>query len=160
MSHILKHSRLLMVAVCCVAVGAAASVIAGAGAATSTKAAISTKAAAGAKARRADKAKQGSLRRIARRTVHGDFVVHTKAGFVTVTVDRGVVDSVSGQQLKIAEGTPKATYKTVTLTIPADARVRDDKQKASLSSVKAGQRVLVVSAPKRTLVIARTPRGA
>jgi hypothetical protein len=154
MSHILKHSRLLMVAVCCVAVGAAASVIAGAGAATSAKPA------AGAKSQRADKAKQGSLRRIARRTVHGDFVVHTKAGFVTVTVDRGVVDSVSGQQLKIAEGTPKATYKTVTLTIPADARVRDDKQKASLSSVKAGQRVLVVSAPKRTLVIARTPRGA
>jgi hypothetical protein len=36
--------------------------------------------------------------------------------------------------------------------------VRDDKQKSSLSSVKAGQRVLVVTAPNRTLVIARTPR--
>jgi len=153
MSHILKHSRLLLVAVCCVAVGAGASVIAGAGAATSTKASATSK------VHKAHQAKKGGLRRIARRTVHGEFVVHTKAGFRTVTVDRGVVGSVSGQQLKITEGTPKATYKTVTLTIPANARVRDDKQKSSLSSVKAGQRVLVVTAPKRTLVIARTPRA-
>jgi hypothetical protein len=150
MSHILKHSRLLLVAVCCVAAGAGASVIAGAGAATSTQ----------AHAKRAKGVKRGGLRRLARRTVHGDFVVHTKAGFVTVTVDRGVVDSVSGQQLKITEGTPKATYKTVTLTIPADARVRDDRQKSSLPAVKPGQRVLVVAAPNRTLVIARTPRAA
>ena len=121
--------------------------IAGAGAATSTT-----------KAHKAHVARTGGLREIARRTVHGQFVIHTNAGFRTVTVDRGVVDSVSGQQLKITEGTRKATYKTVTLTIPADALVRDDKQKSSLSSVKAGQRVLVVTAPKRTLVIARTPR--
>jgi hypothetical protein len=90
--------------------------------------------------------------------VHGDVVMHTKAGFRTVTFDRGVVDSVAGQRLKITEGTPKATYKTVTLAIPANAVVRDDKQKSSLSSVKAGQRVLVVTAPNRTLVIARTAR--
>jgi hypothetical protein len=151
MSHILKHSRLLLVAVCCVVVGAGASVIAGAGAATSTK----TK----ATGHRSHKGKQGGLRRLARRAVHGDVVMHTKAGFRTVTFDRGVVESVSGRQLKITEGTPKATYKTVTLTIPANAAVRDDKQKSSLASVKAGQRVLVVTAPKRTLVIARTPRA-
>ncbi len=150
MSHILKHSRLVLVAVCCVALGAGASVIAGAGAAPSTKAS------AGAKTH--GKAKRGGLRRIALRTVHGDFVVHTKAGFRTVTVDRGVVDSLAGQQLKITEGTPKATYKTVTLTIPANAQVRDDRQKSSLSAVKPGQRVLVIAAPQRTFVIARTPR--
>jgi hypothetical protein len=153
MSHILKHSRLLLVAVCCVAVGAGASVIAGAGAATSSKASATSK------AHKAHKAKKGGLRRIARRTVHGEFVVHTKAGFRMVTVDRGVVDSVSGQQLKITEGTLKATYKTVTLTIPATARVRDDRQEASLSAVKPGQRVLVLTAPKRTFVIARTPHA-
>jgi hypothetical protein len=151
MPHILKHSRLVLVAVCCVALGAGASVIAGAGAATSTK--------ASAKTHRPRTAGKRGLRGIARRTVHGEFVVHTKAGFRTVTVDRGVVDSVSGQQLKITEGTPKATYKTVTLTIPASARVRDDKQTSSLGSVKTGQRVLVVTAPQRTLVIARTPRA-
>jgi hypothetical protein len=150
MSHILKHSRLLLVAVSCVAVGAGASVIAGAGAATGTK--------TNATGHRSHSGKKGGLRRVARHAVHGDVVVHTKAGFRTVTFDRGVVDSVSGQQLKITEGTPKATYKTVTLTIPANAVVRDDKQKSSLSSVKAGQRVLVVAAPKRTVVIARTAR--
>ncbi len=151
MSHILKHSRLLLMAVCCIAAGAGASVIAGAGAATGTKAAGT--------AHRSHNTKKGGLRRIARRTVHGQFVIHTKAGFRTVTVDRGVVDAVSGQQLKITEGTPKATYKTVTLTIPANARIRDDKQKSSLGSVKPGQRVLVVAAPQRTLVIARTRRA-
>jgi acyl CoA:acetate/3-ketoacid CoA transferase beta subunit len=153
MSHIRKHSRLLLAGVCCVAVGAGASAVAGAGAATS-----STKTHQAHQTHKTHKAHKGGLRGIARRTVHGQFVIHTKAGFRTVTVDRGVVDSVSGQQLKLTEGTPKATYKTVTLAIPADAVVRDDKQKTSLSSVKAGQRVLVVSAPKRTLVIARTPR--
>jgi hypothetical protein len=154
MSHITKHSRLLLVASCCVAVGAAASAIAGAGAATSSKA----PATATARAQRVHKGRAGGLRRIARRTVHGEFVIHTKAGFRTVTVDRGVVASVSGQQLKITEGTPKATYKSVTLTIAANARVRDNGQKSSLSEVKPGQRALVVTAPKRTFVIARTPR--
>jgi len=155
MSHILKHSRLLLLAVCCVALGAGASVIAGAGAATSAPARK-----ANAQASRTAKAHhQRGLRGIAKRAVHGDVVVHTKSGFRTVTFDRGVVESVSGQQLKITEGTPKATYKTVTLTIPASARVRDDKQKSTLASVKTGQRVLVVSAPQRTLVIARTPRA-
>jgi hypothetical protein len=155
MSHILKHSRSLLVAICCVALGAGASVIVGAGAATSSPAYAGH--ARGSRAGKADQ--RGGLRRLARRTVHGEFVVHTKAGFRTVTVDRGVVSSVAGRQLTITEGTPTVAYKTVTLTIPADARVRDAKQKASLSSVKAGQRVLVVTAPKRTLVIARTPRA-
>jgi hypothetical protein len=155
MSHILRHSRSLLVAVCCIALGAGASVIAGAGAATSTPAHAKH-----ARAGRGAKAKKRGLRRIATRAVHGDVVVHTKAGFETVTFDRGVVDSVSGRQLKITEGTPKATYNTVTLTIPANARVRDDKQESTLSSVKAGQRVLVVSGAKRALVVARTPRGA
>ena len=151
MSHILKHSRLLLLAVCCVALGAGASVIAGAGAASSSPA----RAAAHAHGHHGKH--HGGLRGVARRAVHGDVVLHTRAGFRTVTFDRGVVDSVSGQQLKIVEGTPKATYKTVTLTIPANARVRDDKQDSSLSAVKPGQRVLVVAAPMRTLVIARTP---
>jgi hypothetical protein len=150
MSHILKHSRLLLVAVCCVALGAGASVIAGAGAATSAK--------THAKGKHSHHAKTGRLGQITR-AVHGVVVVHTKAGFRTVTFDRGIVDSVSGQQLKITEGTPKATYKTVTLTVPANARVRDNRQTSTLASVKAGQRVLVVTTPQRTLVVARTPHA-
>jgi hypothetical protein len=95
------------------------------------------------------------------RAVHADAVVPTKGGqFVTVTVDRGVVQSVSGQQLTIVEGTRKHAYKTVTLTIPANARVRDNKQTAQLSDLKAGQRVVVVEGPKHTQVVAHTPRAA
>jgi hypothetical protein len=152
MSSLRKHSRLLAVAVTCAALGAAVSAIATAGAAT----AGSGKATA--TARHAKRAKAGGLRRFAARAVSGSVVVRTKSGFQTVTFERGKVDSVSGQQLTITEGTPKASDKTVTLTIPSGAVVRDDRQKASLSDVKPGQRVLVVGAPKRTIVIARTPK--
>ena len=93
------------------------------------------------------------------RAVHADAVIPVKGGqFVQVTLDRGSVQSVSGQQLTIAEGTAKHTYKTVTLTIPSGAIVRDNKQPAQLSDLKAGQRVLVVQGPKHTRVIAHTPR--
>jgi hypothetical protein len=151
MSYIRSHSRLVLVAVCCVAVGAGASAITTAGAATGA----ATRSGHGA----ATPAGHGGLRRLALRAVHGSAVVHTKQGFVTVTYDRGKVDAVNGQQLTITEGTVKAPYQTVTLTIPAGARVRDNRRKASLSDVTPGQRVIVVQAPKRTLVIARTPRS-
>ncbi|MBV9817515.1 MAG: hypothetical protein JOZ07_04105 [Solirubrobacterales bacterium] len=150
MSFIVKHARLLVVAVCCLAVGAGASVIATAGAATSHQARPA------ARHLRADLA--FGLPRLVLRSVHGDFVVHTKSGFATVTVDRGVVQSVSGQQLTVQDGTPKATYQTVTLTIPSTAQVRDNGQKASLSAVQPGQRVVVIQAPKRTLVAAHNAR--
>jgi hypothetical protein len=153
MSRIRKHSRLLLVAVSCVALGAGASVIAGAGAATS--AATSAKSSASA---RAHPGRRSGLRALARRAVHGDLVIATKAGFRTVTFDRGVVDSVSGRQLSITEGAKHGADRTVMLTIPAGARVKDDRRQASLAAVKPGQRALVLVAPRRTLVIARTPR--
>ena len=152
MSSIRQRSRLLLVAVCCVALGAGVSAIASAGATTS-----GTTHAAKAAHR---KVKAGALRRFADRAVQGDVVVRTKTGFATVTFDRGTVDSVSGQQLTITEGTKKATYKTVTLTVPTTAKVRDNGTTSSLSDLKSGQRVLVLTAPKRTFVIARTPRTA
>ncbi len=150
MSSIRRHSRLLVVAVCCVAVGAGVSAIASAGAATSN--ASSKSSAQHAKAHR------GGLRRLTR-AVQGSAVVSTKDGFANVNFVRGKVDSVSGQQLTITEGTRKASYKTVTVTVPANAVIRDNREKASLSDVKAGQRVLVLTAPKRTFVIARTPKA-
>jgi hypothetical protein len=154
MSFIRRHSRLLLVAVCCVAAGAGVSAIATAGAATSTShsASSSGKRAAGAKARR------GGLRRLLR-GVQGSAVVHTANGFATASFERGKVDAVNGQRLTITEGTPKATYKTVTVTVPAGAVIRDNRQKATLSEIKVGQRALVLTAPKRTVVIARTPKA-
>ncbi len=149
MSSIRRHSRLLLVAVCCVAAGAAISAIASAGAATSSGSSSSAS---------HTRAHRGGLRRLAR-AVQGSAVVRTADGFANVTFERGKVDSVSGQQLTITEGTRRASYKTVTVTVPTNAVVRDNRQKASLSNVKAGQRILVLTAPMRTYVIARTPKA-
>ena len=150
MSSIRRHSRLLLVAVCCVAVGAGVSAIASAGAATSN--AASHAASSHVTVRR------GGLRRLLR-AVQGSAIVRTADGFANVSFERGKVVSVSGRQLTLTEGTPKATYKTVTVTVPANAVVRDNRQTASLSEVKAGQRVLVLTAPRRTYVIAHTPKA-
>ena len=152
MSSVRRHSRLLAVGVSCVAVGAAVSAIATAGAATSH---AHSSAHPAAKHHRLG---AGGVRRLLH-AVQGSAVVRTADGFATVTFERGKVDSVSGQQLTITEGTPKASYKTVTVTVPANAMVRDNRRQASLSRVKPGQRVLVVTAPKRTYVIARTPKA-
>ena len=86
-------------------------------------------------------------------------MVRTPDGFATVTFERGKVDSVSGQQLTITEGTPKASYKTVTVTVPTNAVVRDNRQKASLSDVKAGQRVLVAHRAQAHLRDRPDPQG-
>jgi hypothetical protein len=147
MSFIRDHSRILLVAASCTALGAGASAIASAGAAGS---------ASGAHARTG--ALRGrELRRFARHAVQGSFVVHTaKRGFVTVSFHRGKVDAVDGQQLTLTEGTKAAAYKTVRLTIPSTAKVRDNRQASTLSALQPGQRVVVLTAPQRTFVIAHT----
>jgi maltose-binding protein MalE len=155
MPSIRKHSRLLLVGAACLALGAGASAIASAGATTTSSSHPAAKKHSAAKRT----AHLRGLRRYALRAVQGSVVVRDKTGFGTVTFDRGKVDSVNGRQLTITDGTAKANYKTTTVTVPADAVVRDDRQKASLSDLKAGQRVLVLVAPKRTLVVARTPHG-
>jgi hypothetical protein len=87
--------------------------------------------------------------------VHADAVVpNEKGGFDTVTMDRGSFSSLSGDQLTITEGTKSATYKTATLTIPSNATVRRNGEDAKLSDLKAGDEVLVVQSPSRTLVVA------
>jgi hypothetical protein len=150
MSTIRRHSRLLLVAVCCVAAGAGISAIATAGASTSAPSPHN--------AAKHARARKGGLRLLAR-AVQGSAVVRTAHGFATATFARGKVAAVSGQRLTIIEGTRKAAYKTVTMTMPSNAVIRDDRQKATLSAVKAGQRVLVLTAPQRTYVIARTPKA-
>jgi hypothetical protein len=147
MSFLRSHFKLVAVALSCVAVGAAASAIATAGAATP---------AAGSSARAAHRGR--AARAVLMRAVHGNLVLATKKGFVTVTFDRGLVQSVQGQQLTLVEGNAKGTHKSVTLTIPTNAIVRDNGKVANLSAVKAGQRVRVVQGLGRTRVVARTPR--
>lgn len=150
MTYLRKHLKLVTVAVACVAIGAAGSAIATAGAAGSGTATTSSTTA------KAPRARGAGARALERRAVHADVVVATKSGFAAVTIDRGFVQSVSGQQLTIREGTKKATYKTVTVTIPSNAKVHDNRQASTLSAVTSGQRVAVVQAPQRTWVFART----
>jgi hypothetical protein len=150
MTFVRRHLKLLSIGAACAAAGAGASAIATAGAAgTTTTSSTAAKAAA---------RHPGARRALERRAVQGNLVVATKRGFANVAFSRGFVQSVSGQQLTIREGTKKATYKTVTLTIPAGAKVRDNGRTASLSQLSAGQRVGVVQTPKRTRVIARDAR--
>jgi hypothetical protein len=144
----MRHSRLKLgaVALTCVALGAGAGAIANGAASTSTPTANVTPGHARLR-----------LRAVVRHTVQANLIIHTKQGFVNVTVARGTVQSVSGNQLTLAEGTQTATYKTVTYTLPSNVRVRDDRQPSTLAALKNGQRALVVILPKRALVIARTP---
>jgi hypothetical protein len=88
--------------------------------------------------------------------VHSEMVVPNRAGddFITVTQDNGKVNSVSGSQLTITEGTDKATYKTVTLDIPSDAKVVRDGDKAALSDLQAGDQVHVSQSPDNSFVFA------
>jgi hypothetical protein len=151
MTSIRRHARLITVGVSCAAIGAGASAIASAGAATGSSSPTTS-----AHAHR--HGFRGGPRGLAARAVQGDLVVHTKAGFATVTFERGRVDSVSGRRLTLTEGTPKASYRTVTVTVPASAIVRDNGKRTDLAAVTAGQRVLFLTGPKRTRVIARTPR--
>ena len=95
----------------------------------------------------------GSFGRAARAPVHAEIVVPDRqGGFRTVTMDRGSVDSVSGDQLTIKEGTPTATYKTITLTIPSDAKVRRNRDTAQLSDLQQGDLVWVVQSGDKTFV--------
>ena len=121
-----------------------------------------TSAAAGKDRRGADKRdghRRGGLRPL-RRAVHLEAVVPAQGGkFVTVTVDRGIVEKVDGTTLTLKEGTPRATYKTVSLDIPSGAVVRINRQPGKLSDVKAGQRAIVVHGPTQTRVLVRDARG-
>jgi hypothetical protein len=146
-----RNYKLVALAASCVALGAVVSAIASAGAATPASGTTSTASSAAAQHRG-----RGALaRRTLAGAVQGSVVVHTRSGFATVTFERGVVKSVSGNQLTITERTRNAVYKDMTVTIPSNARIRVNKQKATLGQLKSGQRVMVVSAPKRTLVVAR-----
>lgn len=146
MTFVRRHFKLLTVGVACAAAGIGGGAIATAGASTSTTSTAAT-----------PKAHHVARRTLEQRAVQGDLIVATKNGFATVTFNRGFVQSVNGNQLTIREGTKKATYKTVTLTIPANAKVRDNGHPATLSQLIAGQRVGVLQGPNRTWVTARTP---
>ncbi|MCW2954444.1 MAG: hypothetical protein JWQ48_3614 [Conexibacter sp.] len=147
----------------CAAVGAGAGILGSAGAAT-TPAQPPGASGAGRAAQpgtpgRARARRRGAGAIVPRRAVHGSVVVPARGGtFRTLTFDRGVVKAVVGDRLTLTEGTRRATYKTVTLTIPSDAKVRDNRRKSTLSTLTAGQRVVVVQGGSKTHVVAHDAR--
>lgn len=91
--------------------------------------------------------------------VHAEEVVaNEKGGFETVTMDSGTFSSLSGNRLTINEGTRHATYKTVELTIPSNATVFRNGEKASLSDIAHGDTVTVEQSSAGTVVSAADER--
>lgn len=140
----------------CAAIGAGASALASAGAAPSKPTAAHADKHHGKQGRRGR-----GVARVLRRAVHVSAVVAapgTSSSFATVTLDRGTVTAVSSNRITLREGTAKHAYRTVTLTLPANAKVRDNRHGAKLADVKPGQKAIVVKAPKRTMVRAHDAR--
>jgi hypothetical protein len=166
MSLISIRSRALALGVLCAAGGAGVGAVASATASTghsSTASAHHARAADGkanAHGKAIRRARMVELRKVAQHSVSGNVVVDSKQGFETISFERGTVDSVNGNQITITEGGPKATQRQETITVPSTVHVRDNGKKASMSSVSAGQHVLVLTLPKRTVVVARTPKHA
>jgi hypothetical protein len=115
---------------------------------------------AGAQQRGDRASRAGGKRSRLRHAVSITAVVPSGDGkFATVSIARGVLVGTSSDSLTLREGTRKATYKTVTLPLSADARVRLSKQASSLGALSAGDLVAVVTGPRRTTIAARPPRG-
>jgi hypothetical protein len=100
--------------------------------------------------------RQGVTRAALRRAVHVQAVVPVAGGgFHTLTLDRGFVQSVSGSELTLREGTRSATDRMLTLAVPANAVVRVNGRLATLSALRPGQHVAVLQGTPRAHVIAQ-----
>jgi hypothetical protein len=143
----LKRLPYVIAAVTCLAVGALAGITGGSAATTKTKARP-----ANPHAGHWDR-HGGPL--VGGPPVHSVNVVPNKAGtaFDTVTLDGGTVQSVSGQELTIEEGTKTLKYKTVTLTIPAGATVRRDGKTAQLGDLQSGDHAIVIANSDGTTMV-------
>lgn len=99
------------------------------------------------------------------RAVHAEEVVLNKAGtaFITETEDSGKVKSVSGRDVTITEGIGSVTYKDVTITLPAAAKIVRNGNTATVGDLKAGDFVHVSQSSDGTFVFAGDasfkPRG-
>ncbi len=87
-------------------------------------------------------------------------VVPTGGGkFATVSIARGVLVDTASNAVTLREGTPRATYKTVTLPLGADTRVRLSEQRSSIGALSAGDRVTVIEGPHGTTIVARPSKA-
>jgi hypothetical protein len=145
-SPITKGSAMLLCGAALGGAGGYAASASGASASSNPHAAARTRKAQGAQAR-------------LRRAVSLTAIIPTGGGhFAVLTEERGTFVSTSGTSLTLQEGTTKAQYKTVTIPLGGDPVVRLARRTSSLSSLTAGDRLLIVQGPRRTTVIARAPR--
>jgi hypothetical protein len=90
--------------------------------------------------------------------VHDEAVIPKRdgSGFLTITSDRGTLNSVDGTTVHLKEGTDKAVYKDdVGIDVGSSARVIRNGKKAALSDLKQGDHVVVITGtPKGNIVIA------
>lgn len=142
----------LGLSLCCLAAGGAALAAASPGAAATRSSTGGSRADTGAHL-------LGLVRRLAKRSIEGRVVVPTPLGFLTVSFYRGTVQSVAGRRLTLRLQTARASYRTVTLTIPGNAAVRDDGHRSRLSALRPGQLALVIITGNGTLVLARDPHS-
>lgn len=143
-----KRLKYLVVAVACVVIGAMAGIASGSAATSHHRAHSASSGSAGG---------PSGMGPGGPPAVHSVSVVPNKEGteFETITMDSGEVQSVSGQEVTLTEGTKSATYKTVTLTIPADATVELDGKTAQLGELKSGDHAIVrESSSGKTTVMA------
>ena len=137
--------------VACAAVGAAGGIAGSAAAPSKTKSKSSSAAAtypANGPAGRPHRGGPGG------RAVHSEEVVLNKAGtaFITETRDNGKVKSVSGRDVTITEAIGSVTYKDVTITLPADAKIERNGKTAAVGDLKAGDHIGVSQSSDGTFV--------
>jgi hypothetical protein len=90
------------------------------------------------------------------RAVHSEEVVLNRAGtaFITETEDSGKVKSVSGNDVTITEAIGSVTYKDVTVTLPAGAKIVRNGKTAAVGDLKAGDFIHVSQSSDGTFVFA------
>ncbi len=151
----------IAVSAACLAAGAGAAMAAGAvWPANGTAASGTTAKTAKAGKHPGHKAHHGQrAEKLLRRAVHLEAVVPTRTGFAKLTSDRGVVTAIAGNQVTLTEGTKQKAYGSLVIVVPAGARVRVGGRTGSLSDVKVGMRVRIVSIDGKTRVIARAVKA-
>jgi hypothetical protein len=145
-----NRTRAGIAAVACAAVGAAGGIAASAAAPGQPSAGSSTKATPSAKPARAAGRRHGGPGH----AVHAEAVVLNKAGtaFITETIDNGKLKSVSGRDITITEAIGSVTYKDVTITLPADAKIVRNGKTATIGALKTGDRIGVSQSSDGTFV--------
>lgn len=127
-------------------VGAGGAALAATGSDSTNSAGSSSHQSATARSHDGKKGRQGKRmkgRRLLRRVDHGQFVVHTRKGFVTVQLIRGTVTDVSASSITVTS----ADHVTDTFAVTPDTKVHkrvDGKPAAStIGAVAKGDHVVV-----------------